>query len=74
VLSRIFSDFFVTGKPSILKFVEKTELKEREAFQCGNKSIMHKSPAEINSFQYQPTVTDSPSTFEAKLHKKLKWT
>ena len=35
---------------------------------------MHKIPAEINPFQYQPTVTDSPSTFEAKLHKKLKWT
>ena len=35
---------------------------------------MHKMPAEINPFQYQPTVTDSLSTFEAKLHKKLKWT
>lgn len=35
---------------------------------------MHKSPAEINSFQYQPSVTDSPKTFEAKLHEKPKWT
>ena len=76
VLSHILSDLYLTGKsPGAFFKISWKNKTNGEALLRENKSItLYKNAAEINSFQYQPTVTDSLSSFEAKWHQKLKWT
>ena len=55
ILSGILATFF--GLETEDFSAKKKDKHQNRAFYWGNKSIMGKSHAEINSFQYPPTVS-----------------